>query len=1463
METTSVVKIVSVQNQKGCMLEPSASCARVCQAVVQVPEDNPPDLLWIQQRKDDTAPYVVVNVEGVTLKDFKMRGGGGNWWDLAGPTIELNMKSTTTQGDMYITLDTGKANLQGCKHMGTVDVRSSGSVIMRDVDHEGPAKLVWRQPNNQLCTVTGPGQLVLPDEIGAFGLCDSMYYQSGFQAYYDTSKDFFLDRAEFSSQLSKMPYCCGGSCPHASYCDSLLFKIFPFGSAEGGADFSGRGEILSAASVWKNLKAAGLSGMVPYCFREAKLLAPINGDRVPEGWPIMEPWAGAAPSPGPLVFASCTRNAECQTGYCDSTGTGTCRPHPSVSFSEVHGNWSICDKPCGGGEQVRAVVCLGSDGLAYPMSLCPLLSLSQEVKSCNTQACDLPLPVTNASFGLDQDLRKSWIGISVSARLPDKATSMELRLGSPSGYMAATSVDDVEAADCTDRICHLKAEVELPAYVDRIMIIGVNSDGIGEAALEVFADRVGSAEGRSHTFKLQSEAGMVRFHLKGASPSSGTWAPADRLPGIRLHAPDAKFLMKTVGPNLGNPESVGHGLVVIDSVAVPGIPAARWIYTTRPVYLALDPAHLNFLSAGLLTPTMYNYRVSFVDLSCSFESENIPTVPTDADFEREDVQTRFVAMYQQLEKALRSDGWASDQKVRGELLLLGPGHRPKPFAPRYWMFYEASSDGVVSMKLRERGELDQLEDTALWLSMIVGILVSLTGTLVFYKTSRKALTVKNRDKRAAKALLNKKLGEDKEKKGKDDDNALEDLAANPFHQPLLLIDMLVMEPILRHLFDSLARFCRERLVVITEKDNEEKQTVIVKLEGSDPTPVTTEHASPPVAPTAAWEPKGKCFLYMRRFRSEYERFCIERGLESHDNRDAIMRNLVDWYDVRSVRETVWRVRGVRWKELPGTTCEEEPVNNLLQFCNEHIEVTGNRRSDWIDVKNNRLPNGKMQIGIRKRYMDWCMENGCEPVKPGLLDPLDDNGAKIGMQSWAMENKVSFQEVETQRILNCYLTRETKVVFSWRILLADFVQVCIHLGVLLSPAILIVVHAIHSQQVYAKTMATGDAIELRDFFGTFLPYIGFDDGGRQVMLACSIVLATQFVYFVLAIVRVLIHYVSAKQRLIKRMYDIIFAGVLFVETIGVMTWVGVTGAWCILATILTPTKYLPYGSAVVVFCFVVIALFKELTVMAQAMEKKVWAVIDARLQSVLRQIADGIEDQMHEQAVKALRLRKDTGGVRIGIKGSKDAPLPMKVDESNDGFKDFNKAKKSRKITPADVFDALDKDQTGFLSISEFRLLFNSMQGEMDALHIDKMFAFADADGSRDISQEEFVKAWSCLVQNIVSKVMADVGFSSVDILVAVLSAVTMLICFFMFIFFAMQGWYNDTSLQACVQSALVAGSGKVVTVVRKRAPGEGAADVQTLVNQAVDGGDGGDGDGDGDGGDGDGGDGDGGGDGGG
>ncbi|CAK9003585.1 unnamed protein product [Durusdinium trenchii] len=906
MESLDVMRIINAQNYRGCDDQPHKDCYRLCRVVASIPEDLPPSVVWIQQVNNDKADHVVVEIDSVKLNNLMIRGGGGNWWDKAGPSIEVFMRNSTTMGWMYITLAKGQAMLQDTQHASTADVRSDGSVTMREVRHTGPILLNWRQPNNQACMVADSNELVLPDENGEFNLCDSLYHKSNFQTFYDTSKDFFLDRAEFGAALVGMPYCCGGSCPHSSWCDGTLYKVFDFGSSTG-ASFANRAEVLSANTVFDKLKSLGWAGMIPYCFREAKLMQPTNRVRLVEGWPSFVPWAGDATAPSPSPFAACIRHAQCTTGYCDNE-TSQCAPHPDVTFQVVSGNWTSCDKPCGGGQQTREMVCLGSDGLKYPSYLCPGWLSSVEVQSCNTMACNLPDAVTNYSFGLDMDLRPDWIDITATGTLPSGATALQIRLGSSTGAMLESIIDDVLENECVLTICTLRAQAQVPAYVDRLMLVAKNSDGLSQPVEKLFIDRVGQT-GSFQKFTVQSEAGMVHFSVAGASSSSGTWAPADRLPGIRMHLPDARRMMRTVGPRFGDPESTDHGVVVIDTVAVPGIPATRWVYATRPVFLSMDPAILTFLSAGILKPEILTFRVSYLDMSCSASIVNsIAEHPSSEDYLKPALQVRFASMYDQMQRSLRSDGLASRQKLRGELVLLDPDHRVKPDASKYWEFYEGAN-GDTLMRPREVHALDQLQDAATGLSLACGGLASCLFTFVFFKLARKGIRARNMEKRAQQTLLKQKLGEIKDKEENKLDEQIHAAEGNPFLQPLLLIDLLVLEPILSKILNSLARFGHEYLVVSHPHYQKSAKSQVVPVEPVKDMPVEKSPKSDTRIVVTPSQEERRPFVYMRHFRATYTQYCIKHGLEPIQSRDEIIRFLIDKYNVRSTRETVWRIRG--------------------------------------------------------------------------------------------------------------------------------------------------------------------------------------------------------------------------------------------------------------------------------------------------------------------------------------------------------------------------------------------------------------------------------------------------------------------------------------------------------------------------------------------------------------------------
>eukprot|EP00931_Biecheleriopsis_adriatica_P032105 TRINITY_DN18762_c0_g1_i1.p1 TRINITY_DN18762_c0_g1~~TRINITY_DN18762_c0_g1_i1.p1 ORF type:complete len:1570 (-),score=301.84 TRINITY_DN18762_c0_g1_i1:81-4748(-) len=1462
----SVVRILNVNNAKDCRDQASLHCAKVCKVVVSVPESEPPDQLWVMQKSDDKADHVLLNVKGVTLKNLRIRGAGGNSWNKAGPSLAVNISDATITGYTYITLDGGPAVLKSCTLGGAVDIRSVNSVVMDNVEQAGPVSLSWRQPMNQVCLTGGGGRLALPDPKGLFGLCQSSSLKTFFQKFYDTNKDFFLDSNEFGAKLPNLPLCCGGSCPHAGSCSSLQRQLFPMNEdSSGGASLESRSGILPAATVWNTIEKLGLPGLIPKCFREAQFKQPLVQSRNTVEFIPVEPKAQSTAPASVTVFASCMRHSDCNTGYCNAATFKCGVPPAAKPLTVAYSNWSTCDRPCGGGQQVRTFLCVGSDGLSYPNDLCPS-SLQPQVQTCNTRPCDLPGNISTLTVGDDEDLRPNWVSLRVFASLPTGATSMQVRFGSASGAVADNVLAEVQSADCEGESgCDFYVKAELPDYADRMVVLGANADGTGTGSAVQLMDRVGEPTAIAKSFTLESSSGIVRVHLK-VDGDNMSWAPENRLDGIRLYGPDAKRLMSEIGPKLGDPDSTDHGFVVIDTVPSPGVPATRWVYTTRPAYMAINPPHLEFLSGGLLTPKVYNYRVGFIDAACSASSD-VPIL-TEESLKTDEMQARLIEMSQQLKNAFRSNGWATAVKIRGDLYLLAPHPSSSNIimSPSLWEFKTDTSGVVTPMKVEDL-PLKELLDTATALSLVVGGIIAALAVSAFYFRSRQVLKQSDQDKKAAASTLVSKLGY---KLQKEDFHEAYDVG-NPFLNPILLTDIVLLEPVYCQVINSLVMFSRSHLESKTwhqraaAAQNSQVHPVAeleqVKVATSGPPEDDGAVPSIPNELAPGDSGKGQQYVYMREFRAQYELFCIERGLIPVSSRNQIVHTLVDKFGVYTARESHFRMRGVRWRASPlplktdslsvvsaddasggppstdSNVAGQDEDNSLLMFCRACMEATGQKRRHFLDVEDDRSPSGQFVKGIRTRYLDYCAQQGLEPVDVDFMNPHKEESAEHGLLHFAWQNDSSFQEVTIQKIMGAKLYKQARLVTGWRSVLADVLKAVVHLAVLLLPAIVLKWRAMDAQQVYANTMAVNEPVQWLDFLGVPAPFVGFDTGGRDTLLLCSAVMSSQFVYVIFVLLRVLLHYLEVKNKVVS-IYFFIFGIILAVEMALALTYVGVIAAWTILAMILQPTKFLANGTAVLVTLAVIVALWKQFKEVATHTKDVVFAKVDAKLQTVLQEVKARIEKETHDRAVDRLRLRKAAPKAK-----KKPKPQAQVYDESQAGFDDIRNEKTSFRVTPSDIFNLLDKDKSGTVSREEFRSLFENMDNKMSDTQIRKLLAYGDTDGSGRLTKQELEEAWSYIVDNLVNKALYDMGQSTTDMVLGIIAALALLVIGFAFIFLAMQGWYNDSSLQAVIQAALVAGWGRLSSSVQKTAtPGD--ADMDALMADLQDDEDEGSGEGD-------------------
>ena len=95
---------------------------------------------------------------------------------------------------------------------------------------------------------------------------------------------------------------------------------------------------------------------------------------------------------------------------------------------------------------------------------------------------------------------------------------------------------------------------------------------------------------------------------------------------------------------------------------------------------------------------------------------------------------------------------------------------------------------------------------------------------------------------------------------------------------------------------------------------------------------------------------------------------------------------------------------------------------------------------------------------------------------------------------------------------------------------------------------------------------------------------------------------------------------------------------------------------------------------------------------------------------------------------------------------------------------------------------------------------------------------------------ELEDGWEFMLKTMVEQTMKSSGLSTIDIVMAIFSAIFLLGCLFSFIFLALKGWYSSSQFSSVVQTSLVSISGKVATSLRRRTKAE-EGDVEGVLKE--------------------------------
>ena len=267
------------------------------------------------------------------------------------------------------------------------------------------------------------------------------------------------------------------------------------------------------------------------------------------------------------------------------------------------------------------------------------------------------------------------------------------------------------------------------------------------------------AIGSPKEMSLWSDGGEVVVTLRQASAATALpvfynetfYSPPDKLAGFRMVDKDAKRLMSTYGPTVGDRTSTQDIFLVIEAHSIFGV--TRWIYVTNPTFLVLDPALVAAVGGFLLRPRVVKERIRFTDNDCSYLSD-VNSVRFDTLSDEQQVTSWLSKQHEQIRKALLSSAFDVGE-LRGTLLLQRGTDRWGGLELDYFAPMPAgiTADGVA-LQPWARSWLHSRLQTAVALAWCFGIGLGVIVLWVFMRYLKKAQGARKRCVRPSRYFLN-------------------------------------------------------------------------------------------------------------------------------------------------------------------------------------------------------------------------------------------------------------------------------------------------------------------------------------------------------------------------------------------------------------------------------------------------------------------------------------------------------------------------------------------------------------------------------------------------------------------------------------------------------------------------------------------------------------------------------------
>merc|ERR1711865_201590 len=393
--------------------------------------------------------------------------------------------------------------------------------------------------------------------------------------------------------------------------------------------------------------------------------------------------------------------------------------------------------------------------------------------------------------------------------------------------------------------------------------------------------------------------------------------------------------------------------------------------------------------------------------------------------------------------------------------------------------------------------------------------------------------------------------------------------------------------------------------------------------------------------------------------------------------------------------------------------------------------------------------------------------------------------------------------------------------SWKWHFIESLTVMLHMSVAFVPQLLLIYYALATQHTWAVLMCPPSGIDGRQplLWTDVVPqsFSSFSLSGttedRYSLLLLKLVAWESICFMILSVCRILLNYTQAPRNKVSDAIRWIYSFVMMAHFTWFFSYLGIIGCWLLLAAILNPNRFLPFGCAVLVVVVVATTIGRQMLEAAARLKEMLWKAFSSVLQTKMQEAMEKIATKIYEE-----QLEKE-GRLASSDEPEEDHPPKSERTEGE--------------VTPLDIFMAINTDGTDTLKLDEFKVLFEMLDLDITENQKENLFAFCDADCSGDIDEKEFTEGWDMMVEVFLENQADSQGLSKAQILLVVLYTVVMLGMAMTFILFAIGAWQNEGSFNAVVQSALVSGVGKASASLRSKSKAENADNLDELVGNIM------------------------------